>query len=370
MIKIGLAVLLLLNITVSNAQVGIDFTSGSWKSVTEQARQENKMIFVDCYTTWCGPCKKLSKEVFPLPEVGEFFNAEFISVKIDMEKGEGIELKELFDVRAFPTLLFFDNDAKEVHRIAGYRSGENLIAEAKTAMSGQNSQYYDKAYTEGNRDKAFVLEYMTVLNAAAKRERLKIVVDEYLSSIPKNELKQQENWTIIEQYVNDGHSPHIQYIQQHKEQFAEVIEADVLEKKLYRAFTMGVSNYIGKNDDEVTIDQLGFEQYISLLEKLNVAKRAEICSNAKKRFAMVSGDWETYVSLIDDELKSLGDRQGEHMLWTYAMRVDQACDVREYRLHAAEWCQRAIEMTQSETARQSFKKTYQSLLEERKARKK
>ena len=38
---------------------GIQFEIGSWKEVLQKAKQENKLIFVDLYTTWCGPCKKM-----------------------------------------------------------------------------------------------------------------------------------------------------------------------------------------------------------------------------------------------------------------------------------------------------------------------
>ena len=71
---------------------GIVFFKGTWQQALEQARKENKLIFMDCYTSWCGPCKMLAKEVFTDPEVAAFFNEKFVNVKVDMEKGEGMEL--------------------------------------------------------------------------------------------------------------------------------------------------------------------------------------------------------------------------------------------------------------------------------------
>jgi uncharacterized protein YyaL (SSP411 family) len=57
-----------------------------------KAKKENKLIFVDAYASWCGPCKLMVKNIFPLKTVGDYYNSHFINAKIDMEKGEGIEL--------------------------------------------------------------------------------------------------------------------------------------------------------------------------------------------------------------------------------------------------------------------------------------
>ena len=70
---------------------GVDFKQITLKEALEQAKAQGKMVFMDCYTTWCGPCKMMTEEVFPQKEAGDFFNAHFVNVKFDMEKGEGKE---------------------------------------------------------------------------------------------------------------------------------------------------------------------------------------------------------------------------------------------------------------------------------------
>ena len=78
--------------TSSSAQEGIVFSDGTWFQLLEKAKKEDKVIFMDAYTTWCGPCKKMARETFTQKSVGEFYNTNFINVKMDMEKGEGIQL--------------------------------------------------------------------------------------------------------------------------------------------------------------------------------------------------------------------------------------------------------------------------------------
>lgn len=72
-----------------SAQEGIQFKKCSWNEALEVARKENKIIFIDFYTEWCGPCYNMAQQVFVLHSVGSFYNSNFISLKIDAEKGEG-----------------------------------------------------------------------------------------------------------------------------------------------------------------------------------------------------------------------------------------------------------------------------------------
>jgi thiol:disulfide interchange protein len=114
---------------------GIQFVKDkSWNAVLALARKENKLIFLDAYTTWCGPCKYMQENVFPLSAVGRFYNARFINVKMDMEQGEGIELMQQFALTAVPTLLFINGDGNVVHRSVGALSAKELVALGKEAL--------------------------------------------------------------------------------------------------------------------------------------------------------------------------------------------------------------------------------------------
>ena len=113
---------------------GIQFTQQNWNQVIIQAAKEHKIIFIDAYTDWCQPCKKMDKQVFPQKLVGDFYNKNFVNVKLDMEKGMGKELKKKYDVFFFPTFLFLTADGTIVHRIAGYQSVPKLLELGKTAI--------------------------------------------------------------------------------------------------------------------------------------------------------------------------------------------------------------------------------------------
>ena len=97
-------------ISILGFSQGIRFEHGSWKEVLEKARQTNKPIFLNVYKSWSVPCKKMNNEVFPLAEVGNVYNANFICYQLDAEKGEGMEIAKKYNIDMYPSYLFINKD--------------------------------------------------------------------------------------------------------------------------------------------------------------------------------------------------------------------------------------------------------------------
>src|SRR4030095_10936907 len=110
---------------------GIEFFHGTWDEALQKAKAEDKLIFVDAFTTWCGPLKNMAANTFPDPAVGEVFNKNFIAMKIDMEKEMGLEFRKKFPVTAYPTLFFIDYDQEVVLKSVGGKSPPDLISIAQ-----------------------------------------------------------------------------------------------------------------------------------------------------------------------------------------------------------------------------------------------
>jgi thioredoxin-related protein len=135
--KVAIVCILLLSISSLSIAQGIVFERNkSWNEIVQKAKAENKLIFMDAYTVWCGPCKALQARVFPDKELGEYFNNNFVNAKIDMERGEGPTLASKFRVRAYPTLFFIDpNTQKIVTQALGFRQIEDLMQIGKQAAA-------------------------------------------------------------------------------------------------------------------------------------------------------------------------------------------------------------------------------------------
>jgi thiol:disulfide interchange protein len=116
---------------------GIVFFQGTWDEALAQATKENKLVFLDAYASWCGPCKKMKRNVFTDTAVAAFFNKNFVNVAADMEKGEGVNIADKFGIDSYPTLIFTNDDGMQLGRESGYHDPEELIALAKTVLDNR-----------------------------------------------------------------------------------------------------------------------------------------------------------------------------------------------------------------------------------------
>ena len=168
---------------------GISFQQGEFQAMLDKAKAENKLIFMDVYTTWCGPCKMLDRNTFSDAQVGSKFNASFVNYKLDAEKGEGINIARKYEVRAYPNMLFINGQGEVVHRVVGYRPPEELLKEAETAaklLEGMKPlSWFDENYAAKKTDKAFMQAYLGKLKDSGK-DNTKIL-NEYLALVSINE---------------------------------------------------------------------------------------------------------------------------------------------------------------------------------------
>src|SRR5215213_8344637 len=124
--KFTLSLLYFFTSAISFSQ-GIVFDSSNYNTALLRAKNENKYIFLDAYTSWCLPCKIIEKEVFAAKEVSDVYQPKFISLKVDMEKGEGIELRKKFNVNSFPTLIYLNSSGQVVNKVSSALSKEQFI---------------------------------------------------------------------------------------------------------------------------------------------------------------------------------------------------------------------------------------------------
>ena len=112
---------------------GIKFKGLTLEKAKAEALKNDQFIFIDAYTSWCGPCKKMAATSFKDAAVGELFNEKFINLKIDCELDvDGPEISRMYKVAAYPTLLIIDGNGKLIKQVVGFKSAEQLIALANS----------------------------------------------------------------------------------------------------------------------------------------------------------------------------------------------------------------------------------------------
>lgn len=199
----GLLLNILLVAASSSAQP-LKFEKGNWEAVKAKAKAESKPIFVDTYASWCEPCKWMDRHVFAKGEVSRFFGQNYISYKLDIEKGEGVAFAETYRVYSYPTLLYFNAEGELVHRLIGAFEAKELIQKSKDALEPEHQIYtLQKRFEGGERDPAFLRQYVGALQQA--NEQFQSVADVYVQTVGLPALTEADNFEFLEAYVNDDY---------------------------------------------------------------------------------------------------------------------------------------------------------------------
>jgi thiol-disulfide isomerase/thioredoxin len=277
---------------------GIEFFEGTWQEALEAAKAEEKLIFVDGYAVWCGPCKRMAKNVFPQEEVGAFYNEKFINVKMDMEKGEGLTFREKYPIEAFPTLYYIDYTGELVHKVKGAQSAEGLIKLGEVALSKiDRSQAFAEQYEAGERDPELVYNYVKELNRAGKPSLA--IANEYLRN--QADLTTEQNLRFILEAAVEADSRIFGLLIEHR----DAIEALEGPEAVYRKIEKACANTLDKAVEFQT--ELLLEEAKSKMAEYHskdVAQRFAV--EADVAYYLQSGDPEALTAAYRKWTKELG----------------------------------------------------------------
>lgn len=185
------------------------FKDLSWSEIKQKAVQEAKYIFVDCYATWCVPCKRMDKEVYTDEKLLALMKEKFISVKVQMDSTQydGPEVKKWYDearsmqqkfnVSSLPTFLFFSSDGKLIHIGAGFMGVDKFVQLAKDALD-PNKQFYSQleSYRSGIRNYSTMASLARNTKEIYKEEAKDIAIDykrNYLDKLADSSLFTVDN---------------------------------------------------------------------------------------------------------------------------------------------------------------------------------
>jgi thioredoxin-related protein len=110
-----------------------------WQNTLNQASEEDKLVFVDAYTDWCGWCKVMDKKTFSKEEVGTYMNENMVSVKIEMEKTDiGKKISMKYGINSFPTFLIFSSSGVLIYKLTGFQEADKFLENLRKAAIPEN----------------------------------------------------------------------------------------------------------------------------------------------------------------------------------------------------------------------------------------
>lgn len=243
---------------------GIKFTH-NLDSALKQAKSENKLVFIDFYTSWCGPCKVMDKEIFPQEKAGDFYNAKFINCRVQCDdKGIGVKLGEKYKVVAYPTLMFLNGDGELVHSQAGSLSVDGLIAFAQTAMDPRKNLMSDiKKWEAGDREESFVLNYFKRLKDDYRYDKAKTDFLDYFFKLNQKDREAKNTFKLIKIVGAEPFKPLLNYVESNRKRYyksAGKPEVDSLISQTYLSYLRSLAIHNPK-EYEVAIERFKAKKY-------------------------------------------------------------------------------------------------------------
>ncbi|MFT6335104.1 MAG: thiol-disulfide isomerase/thioredoxin [Halioglobus sp.] len=230
--KRSIIFIFLLSISLSSYAQGIEFVHVKWQEAMEMAKEQNKLLFVDSYAEWCGPCKRMAKNEFVKADVGTIYNENFINLKLDMESKNGRTFDSQYPVSAYPTMFFLDGEGKVVKKIRGGQKGEQLIAMAKQAIKGHDtSGKYKEKYDTGDRSYDVVYSYVDALSKSGKPSLR--ISNMYLKSNP--EITEEQKLKFYHVAAVDADSGIFDKMVENKSAIIALVGAEAFDKKVKSA---------------------------------------------------------------------------------------------------------------------------------------
>lgn len=244
-----IAVLVLFGIELAAQEnKGVVWEEGSLASVLAKAKKSKtkKLVFVDCYASWCGPCKSMANIVFPTEEAGKYFNANFFNVKFDMEKGEGVEIKKNYRIKAFPTFLILDEKGNEIGRVVGGDELDSFIEKVERAKDTENSPSKKRKDFDKEKTVEHAAAYFKVLDEAYMKDDMNAFANELLESFKPNQLLSGQLWPYVcrQAGFNDKFQ---KFLLENKSDAVSIYGADNVNSLLIKDYTNKLYYYLRGN---------------------------------------------------------------------------------------------------------------------------
>ncbi len=232
---------------------GIEFFHGTWKEALELAKEQEKVLFVDGYATWCGPCKRMARTTFKDAEVGDFHNSNFINVKMDMESKEGRKFGSKYPVQAFPTLFYIDKNGKVLQKVKGAQPKKNILDLGRKVLAKVDySQDLMKEYEAGKREPQLIYDLVKALNKSNKSS-IKIA-NEYLRT--QKDLSTDFNLKFILVAASQADSKNFERLIENRKKIENLTSKDEVAEQIEKACYNTVQKAIQFESEDLLIEAI------------------------------------------------------------------------------------------------------------------
>ena len=294
----------------------IRFEPFEFRKAVVKARVENKMVFLNAYTTWSEGCRTMAETVFTQDPVADFCNDSFINIELDMEKGEGRELAEKYGITVYPTFLVIDKDRNEVCRLTGVVDAASFLEKLKAGINPEGSlAALQKRYEGGDRSYACVAEYLDFLYKARLTEQLKAVVENYFKDMEVKEICSGNNWKLFNTYVNAVDMPQMKRMVAQAATFKSCLGKEKVENKMFMVYEQALSDSLVRAEGMTPAQYKGYGEEIKKM-KLGKEQKASLETLLQLAYFKSGRMYENYLKTYNEKEQYLTGLQKQNVVFT------------------------------------------------------
>jgi len=303
-IKLFVLLLFVANANMLCAQDGVQFVKDlTFKETLSLANKQGKMVFVDCYTDWCGPCKKMTREVFTKKALGDYMNKNFVSIAMNMEKGEGADYKNQWKIVAFPTYVIFDsNSGKELTRFIGYAKEDEFLKKLKEQIESGGLAILDSLYATGKQDKDWIISYISKLKGVYRNDDAMQVATSFLRN---NKEKLIEDSTLMALFVNtikDPENEMFTYVWKNRDDFTK--KYSFLERKLIQTWqNYPNAKYLSEYRKSGAFDEEGYNKYLTKMYNEQIPGIDSVANVTNISKSCIAKQFDEMMDLLEKHLQ-------------------------------------------------------------------
>ena len=303
--KLFLTMMSLMTVAVMWAQgVAFEPEGTTLEQASAKAKAENKLIFLDAYTQWCGPCKMMARTVFPQEAVGNALNPRFVSIKIDMESAYGAPLAKKLQITAYPTFVIFNADAQEIGRFLGGSNAEEFIKRVEEKSKDNSSSSLQQRWKNGDRDPQFLKDYLATLTASYKQDEANEVAEAILAGKSDTFAADSTLRDIFMKNITNPFSEAFLYTARNPQALSAQIGERAVEMKIRNVLGNYQRQIINEHDGTATLDKEKFDAFVSLLKSLNRPDGEHYRLITLITLAEKQKDYQSYLDRINEYLRT------------------------------------------------------------------
>lgn len=299
------------------------------KKAVVKAKVENKMVFLNAYTTWSAGCRSMSEKVLTQNEVVDFCNASFINVEVDTEKEEGRQLAEKYGITAYPTFLVIDKDKNEVCRVVGVMDAVSFLEKLKAGINPAGSlAALEKQYQGGDRSYTCVAEYLEFLHRTHSSEQLRVVVEDYFKDMEVKEICHVNNWKLFDSYVNAVDMPQMKRMVARAATFKSLLGKEEVERKMYGVYEQAFTDSL-VGAKEITLAQ--YKSFADDVKKMKLRKEQKAGLETLLQLAYFKSHrmYADYLKTYQERGRYLTETQKQNVVFTLSFFAEASADLKE-----------------------------------------